>query len=833
MQLYNTMTRRKENFEPRHAGKVGMYACGITAYDLSHIGHARSAVVFDVLNRYLRHLGYDVTFVRNFTDVDDKIIARANREGKTCTEIAETYIAAFHEDMDRLNVRRADIEPRATEYIGEMQTLIQTLIDGGHAYPVPSGDVYFRVRSFPGYGKLSGRDVDDLRSGARIAIGEEKEDPLDFALWKAAKPGEPFWESPWGKGRPGWHLECPAMSKKNLDLPLDIHGGGQDLIFPHHENEIAQSEASTGKELARFWVHNGFVQINSEKMSKSLNNFKTIRDILEHRQPETLRFFLLGKHYRSPIDFSFEGLDEAERALKRVYECLRDTHVASLRESWKKGETPASVLDEFYWLNKHDPNYSLCRASVNRGEDAHTDKKFALDKASAMALSKLFLTPEKDLEDKKISEVLPESFWSTNFWLYWQTMFAFQRWSSALEMKRYLCRYVHHIDGLPDFSALRFTKYNQYESMILPLVKYLESHGVRIEYGMDVKNVVIEKHGDKRVAKAIVYVKDGQEQTLDLIEDDLVFITNGCCTDTSCYGDQTHAPDLSHLKNGCGESWDLWKAIAAQAVHGEFGNPEVFCSDIDATNWMSATVATADEEIIQHIINVCKRDPRAGKVTTGGIVTVKDSTDNWYLSWTINRQPQFHSQDKNMVLIWLYSLNTNKEGNYVKKAMRDCTGEEVCQEWLYHIGIPEEKIASLAKNACNTTTCFMPYINAFFQPRKEIDRPRVVPEGAVNFAFIGQFAETPRDTIFTTEYSMRTGMESVYTLLDIDRGVPEVWGSKYDVRELLRACYYAIDKKPLTDEELSFVEKKLLKIVLKKVKGTDIEILLKNSGLIE
>ncbi len=352
MQLYNSMTRRKENFEPRRSGKVGMYACGITAYDLSHIGHARSAVVFDVLNRYLRHLGYDVTFVRNFTDVDDKIIARANREGKTSAEIAETYIEAFHEDMDRLNVRRADIGPRATQYIEAMQQLVQKLIDGGHAYAVPSGDVYFRVRSFPGYGKLSGRDVDDLRSGARIAIGEEKEDPLDFALWKAAKPGEPFWESPWGKGRPGWHLECSAMSEKNLDLPLDIHGGGQDLIFPHHENEIAQSEASTGKELARFWVHNGFVQINSEKMSKSLNNFKTIRDILEHRQPETLRFFLLGKHYRSPIDFSFEGLDDAERALKRVYECLRDARAASMRETWKKGDMPASVLDEFEPLEK-------------------------------------------------------------------------------------------------------------------------------------------------------------------------------------------------------------------------------------------------------------------------------------------------------------------------------------------------------------------------------------------------------------------------------------------------------------------------------------------------
>ena len=497
-------------------------------------------------------------------------------------------------------------------------------------------------------------------------------------------------------------------------------------------------------------------------------------------------------------------------------------------------ETPnVTVLDEYDWLNKHDPNYSLCRASVNRGEDAHTDKKFALDKASAMALSKLFLTPEKDLEDKKISEVLPESFWSTNFWLYWQTMFAFQRWSSALEMKRYLCRYVHHIDGLPDFSALRFTKYNQYESMILPLVKYLESHGVRIEYGMDVKNVVIEKHGDKRVAKAIVYVKDGQEQTLDLIEDDLVFITNGCCTDTSCYGDQTHAPDLSGIENGKGESWDMWKNIAAQAENGEYGNPDKFCSDVNATNWMSATVATANEEIIRHIINVCHRDPREGKVTTGGIVTVKDSTENWYLSWTINRQPQFKAQNKDTVLVWLYALNTDRPGNYVRKPMRECTGEEICREWLYHIGVPIDRIDTLASAACNTTTCFMPYINAFFQPRKESDRPRVVPEGAVNFAFIGQFAETPRDTIFTTEYSMRTGMESVYTLLNVDRGVPEVWGSKYDVRELLRACYYAIDKKPLSEAELNFGERELMKIVLKKIRGTDVELLLKESGLIE
>ena len=496
-------------------------------------------------------------------------------------------------------------------------------------------------------------------------------------------------------------------------------------------------------------------------------------------------------------------------------------------------ETPhISVLDEYYWLNKHDPNYSLCRATIHCGQDAHTDKKFNLDKESALALSQLFITPEKKLENKKISDVLPDSFWNTNFWLYWQTMFAFQKWSSALEMKRYLCRYVHHIDGLPDFSALRFTKYNQYESMILPLVNYLKNHGVTISFGMDVKNVIIEEDNHHKVAKEIIYMKEGHEEKISLTENDLVFITNGCCTDTSCYGDQSHAPDLTNIRNGSGDSWDLWKNIAKQAHHDEYGHPEVFCQDIEATNWMSATVQTSNEEILSHIIKICQRDPRLGKVTTGGIVTVKDSVDHWFMSWTINRQPQFKSQDKNTVLIWLYALHTDRKGNYVNKPMRECTGEEICQEWLYHIGLPQEEIADLALNACHTTSCFMPYINAFFQPRKNEDRPRVVPEGAVNFAFIGQFAETPRDTIFTTEYSMRTGMESVYTLLDIDRGVPEVWGSQYDIRELLRACYYAVDQKSIKELPLNFKEKILLNKLLKAVKDTDIELLLKKSGLL-
>lgn len=523
--------------------------------------------------------------------------------------------------------------------------------------------------------------------------------------------------------------------------------------------------------------------------------------------------------------FYMRGGREMDNHFEIMWDVFRD--VPSI-------ETPnVSVLDEYYWLNKHDPNYSLCRATVNKGEDAHTDKLFKLDKDSAMALSQLFITPEADLEDKKISDVLPESFWETNFWLYWQTMFAFQKWSSALEMKRYLCRYVHHIDGLPDFSALRFTKYNQYESMILPLIEYLKKHDVDVQFGMDVKNVVIEEVDGKKTAKQLIYIKDNEEHSIPLTADDLVFITNGCCTDTSSYGDQTHAPDLSGIVNGQGESWDLWKNIAKQANHYEYGHPDVFCSDTEATNWMSATVETSNEDIIQHIINICKRDPRAGKVTTGGIVTVKDSVNNWFLSWTINRQPQFRSQNKDTVLVWLYALHTDTEGNYIKKAMRDCTGEEICQEWLYHIGMDESKIKDYSENACNTTTCFMPYINAFFQPRKNVDRPKVVPEGAVNFAFIGQFAETPRDTIFTTEYSMRTGMESVYTLLNVDRGVPEVWGSQYDIRELLRAAYYAVDKKKINELPLNFKEKMLLKTVLKNVKGTDLELLLRDTGLID
>ncbi|CAM2060081.1 Cysteine--tRNA ligase [Desulfovibrionales bacterium] len=336
MWLYNTMTRKKEIFKPLRPDGIRMYVCGITAYDYCHVGHARSAVVFDVLYRYLRHLGYHVFFSRNFTDLDDKIINRANTERLSSGEVAEKYIAAFYEDMDRLGIQRPDIEPRATEHIPEMLRLAERLVGTGKAYVTLAGDIYFRVRAFPGYGKLSGRSLNELAAKARVVVSEQKEDPLDFAIWKAVKPNEPAWNSPWGYGRPGWHLECSAMNERYFPLPLDIHGGGQDLIFPHHENEIAQSEAASGKEFARFWIHNGFVQINSEKMSKSLGNFKTIRDIYAAYLPETLRFFLLTCHYRSPIDFNFQAMDECEKNLKRIYVTKHMTETALSWSKWSK-----------------------------------------------------------------------------------------------------------------------------------------------------------------------------------------------------------------------------------------------------------------------------------------------------------------------------------------------------------------------------------------------------------------------------------------------------------------------------------------------------------------
>ncbi len=371
LKLFNNLTRKKEAFEPQNKNHVRMYVCGITAYDECHLGHARAAVIFDVLYRYFQFRGQQVTYVRNFTDIDDKIIKKAQITGMTSVEVAEKYMQSYHEQMKRLSVLSPTHEPKATEHIPEMIALIETLIKKGMAYPSGT-DVFFRVRKFSGYGKLSHKKIDDLESGARIEIDEKKEDPLDFALWKGSKPGEPFWESPWGQGRPGWHIECSAMSMKYLGEQFDLHGGGRDLSFPHHENEIAQSEGASGKQpFAKVWIHNGFVNINAEKMSKSMGNFKTVRDLLDNWPSEVIRFFLLSAHYASPLDFTEDGLKQAQETVLRFYETVQNifqstpdgSHAGPLLadEMIRKGleddlNTPMVIARVFEWVreaNRH------------------------------------------------------------------------------------------------------------------------------------------------------------------------------------------------------------------------------------------------------------------------------------------------------------------------------------------------------------------------------------------------------------------------------------------------------------------------------------------------
>lgn len=339
MLLYNTMTRKKEKLVPLVPGRISMYACGPTVYNYFHIGNARPFIVFDTLRRYLVYRGYAVTFVQNFTDIDDKMIRRANEEGTSVAALGERFIAEYYRDADALGIARASANPRATEHIPEIIALVQKLVDGGHAYAPGNGDVYFSVRSFPGYGKLSGQNIDDLENGARVEPGDGKRDPLDFALWKGEKPGEPAWDSPWGRGRPGWHIECSAMSMALLGESFDIHAGGQDLIFPHHENEIAQSEAASGKPFARYWLHNGYINVDNQKMSKSLGNFFTVRDISREFDLEAVRMFMLSVHYRNPVNFSRELIQQAEAALTRLR-----TARERLAEAQRADETPEDTV---------------------------------------------------------------------------------------------------------------------------------------------------------------------------------------------------------------------------------------------------------------------------------------------------------------------------------------------------------------------------------------------------------------------------------------------------------------------------------------------------------
>lgn len=505
------------------------------------------------------------------------------------------------------------------------------------------------------------------------------------------------------------------------------------------------------------------------------------------------------------------------REMEDHFECLWDLFrsVPSLEIEG------ASVLDEFYWLNKDDPNYSLQRATENQGLDAHTDGLFALSEKAQKDIIKIFLTTREEMENKRINEVFSEDFLKSNFWLYWRTMFAFEEWHSALEMKLYLHRFIHHIGGLPDFTALKFTKYNQYESLVLPLYKWLLDQGVNFRFDTEVTDIDFDVTAKRKQAAHIHWIANGVEGGVDLGPNDIVMATIGSLTENSDNGDH-HTP--AKLNAGPAPAWELWRRIAAKDP--SFGRPDVFGAHIPETKWESATVTTLDERIPAYIEKICKRDPFSGKVVTGGVVSAKDSS--WLMSWTVNRQPHFKQQSKEQIVVWVYSLFVDTPGDYVKKSMQECTGEEITQEWLYHLGVPVEQIPELASSGAKCVPVMMPYITAFFMPRQAGDRPDVVPKGSVNFAFIGQFAETPRDCIFTTEYSVRTGMEAAYQLLGIERGIPEVFNSTYDVRKLLDSINRLRDGEELHLPGPAFLRRRLLD----KIDSTEIGELLKEFHLI-
>ena len=506
------------------------------------------------------------------------------------------------------------------------------------------------------------------------------------------------------------------------------------------------------------------------------------------------------------------------REMEEHFECLWDLYrsIPSLEIA------DASVLDEFYRLNKDDPNFSLQRVTQDRGEDVPDKALLTLSDQAQKDLLSVFLATRDEMENKRIDEVFGADFLNSNFWLYWRTMFAFEEWHSALEMKLYLHRFIHHIGSLADFSSLKFNRYNQYESLVLPLVAWLQERGVTFRYGVEVTDVDFALAAGRKQATRIHWIEGGAAGGIDLGADDLLFMTIGSLTENSDNGDHHTA---ARLNDGPAPAWDLWRRIAAKDP--AFGRPDVFGAHIPETKWESATITTLDARIPRYIARIARRDPFSGKVVTAGIVTVKDSS--WLMSWTVSRQPHFKQQPKDQVVGWLYGLFVDKPGDYVKKTMQECTGAEITQEWLYHLGVPVDEIAELAATGAKTVPVMMPYITAFFMPRQAGDRPDVVPQDAVNFAFIGQFAETKeRDCIFTTEYSVRTAMEAVYTLLDVERGVPEVFNSTYDIRKLLAAITPLRDGKALDIPGPAFLRHYLMH----KLEGTEISALLKEFRLV-
>ena len=502
------------------------------------------------------------------------------------------------------------------------------------------------------------------------------------------------------------------------------------------------------------------------------------------------------------------------------FECLWD-----IWRSIPSIEDPEmSVLDSYFYTNYDDPNYSNCRITHKQGEK-YDDGNFNLTQEQVKEIADLCITKDEDLNDKTIEEVFSEGLLNSDFWTYWRTMFAFENWHSALEMKLYLNRFIHHVDGFTDLSAARYTRYDQYNSIVKPMVKYLEDHGCNFQYDIKVTDVDFDISENKKVAtKIIAEDKNGNDKSIDLSENDLLFITNGSMTENSIYGDDNTPAELSNEQTGC---WEMWKNIAKKS--DDFGHPEVFCSDVEKSNWESCTITCHDDSVTKYIEKITKRNPHTGKTVTGGLVTCVDSS--WLISWTINRQGQYPEQNKNDVAVWLYGLFTDVEGDYIKKKMRDCTGKEITKEWLFHIGVPVNEIDALAET-CTAVPVMMPYITSQFMPRKAGDRPYVVPKGGVNFAFLGQFAETldapGRDTVFTTEYSGRTAMEAVYVLCGVEKAVPEVFASRYDLRYLLNGMVSLSDgKKP----ELPLSPLQKMKIA-KLIKGTDIEEMLKEFNII-
>ncbi len=509
------------------------------------------------------------------------------------------------------------------------------------------------------------------------------------------------------------------------------------------------------------------------------------------------------------------------REMENHFECLWDLYrsIPSLKNPGQ------SVLDEFYYLNMDDPSSSPVRVTFEQGKDAHTLHKFTLSDAAVLEMSKLVMTPERDLQDKKITDVFSKDFFESNFWLFWRSMFAFEDWHSAIEMRRYVTRFIHHTHNLTDLSCLKFTSYNQYESLIQPLISYLMEHHVRFEYDTVVNNVVFRRDNGKQIASQIVITQSGEQKVICPDERDLVLVTLGSNTENSAYGDQNNVPVIP---DSIGPAWELWENIAAQDA--SFGNPKKFYGDIAGSNWESATITCIDEKIPAYIAKLTGRNPYNGKIVTGGPITAKDSS--WLMSWTVSRQPHFAVQKPNEIVAWVYGLFSDEPGDYIKKPMKECTGEEITMEWLYHIGVPVTEIEELAKNHAVSIPCMMPYVTSYFMARKDGDRPLVVPECAQNFAFIGEFVETPADCVFTTEYAVRTGMEAVYTLLELDRGVPEVFASAYDVRVLLQATAALLDGRKLTDVKLPVIQKFALSKGMKMMSGTVVEDMLKENHLI-